>query len=422
MDTLDPFFTEWAARRPGQVRSRRRARLLMDALELDPASVPVLGVVGSKGKGSTATYASAALSAAGLRTVLVTGPSFRSYRERVRVDGVSVTGAGLDALGDLIERARLSLPPVAETGGHLAPSGLFLIAGMLEARRSGADVCVLEAGAGGHRDELRIIGPDVVALGRVFGEHLGVLGDTVPEIAREKARVAGDRTQALVSLPQTEEVSEAVAAALAEATGGRVAVEAVDPGDEGAEPPARLRPAGLSAASGVLGTAAALRMLDVLGRPRPSRERLHGVLETVRLPARLSRHAVGGGEVVVDSAINGAGVAAAVAHARGVWGGIDHVLLCLPDHKDVSGVVESLVGLPVTTVVLPESHLRFERALPAHWGRMRAEELSAASFPALGRRVLALGTVYFTGRVLEAVDAPTDRLFGLPGCEGPGHG
>ncbi|MEV6822433.1 hypothetical protein AB0M72_27195 [Nocardiopsis dassonvillei] len=438
---LDPFFTEWARRRPDRPRDRtgslERATALMRVLGLDTRRPPVLGVVGSKGKGSTATTAAAALASAGLRTVLVTGPSFRSYRERVRVDGTSVSDAELDVLGARIDAARRELPTVEEFGGHLAPSGLFLVAGLLRAIEVGADVCVLEAGMGGHRDELRLVGPEVVALGKVFAEHLGVLGDTVAEIAREKARVAGERTRALVRLPQTAEVAAAADAALAEATGGRVHAEVVDPDQPGVEPPPGLRPPGLSAASGVLGTAAAARMLDHLGRPPLDRERLHAVLGTVRLPGRLSRHAVpagaggasgsvggtsggdpvGGGtapeaEVVVDSAIDRNGVAAALAHARGLWGGVDHVLLCLPDHKDVSGAVEVLGGLPVTAVRLPEAHLRFEHALPEHWGRMDAADLSPAALRALGERVLALGTVYFTGRVLEAVDAPTDRLFG----------
>ncbi|PDP84578.1 hypothetical protein CQJ94_26210 [Glycomyces fuscus] len=433
MPSLDPFFSEWAQRRPGQARSLERAAALMRVLDLDAERPPVLGVVGSKGKGSTATTAAAALSSAGLRTVLVTGPSFRSYRERVRVDGTSVTDGELDALGGRIEAARRGLPPVEETGGYLAPSGLFLVAGLLRAREADADVCVLEAGMGGHRDELRLVGPEVVALGKVFAEHVGVLGDTVVEIAREKARVAGERTRALVSLPQTAEVAAEVDAALDGATGGRVRAEVVDPRRPGVEPPPGLRPLGLSAASGVLGTAAAARMLDHLGRPPLDRERLHAVLGTVRLPGRLSRHAVPGGvrgasggsggdpaggggapdaEVIVDSAIDRNGVAAALAHARGTWGGVDHVLLCLPDHKDVSGAVEVLGGLPVTAVRLPEAHLRFEHALPDHWGRMDAADLSPAVLRALGGRVLALGTVYFTGRVLEAVDAPTDRLFG----------
>ncbi|WP_117198586.1 hypothetical protein [Nocardiopsis sp. TNDT3] len=452
MRSLDPFFSEWAQRRPDRPRDRtgslERATALMRVLGLDTRRPPVLGVVGSKGKGSTATTAAAALASAGLRTVLVTGPSFRSYRERVRVDGTSVSDAELDVLGARIDAARRELPTVEEFGGHLAPSGLFLMAGLLRAIEVGADVCVLEAGMGGHRDELRLVGPEVVALGKVFAEHVGILGDTVAQIAREKARVAGERTRALVRLPQTAEVAAAADAALAEATGGRVRAEVVDPDRPGVEPPPGLRPPGLSAASGVLGTAAAARMLDHLGRPPLDRERLHAVLGTVRLPGRLSRHTVpgeaaeasgrvggapgraggvsdgdpvGGGstpdaeadaEVVVDSAIDRNGVAAALAHVRGLWGGVDHVLLCLPDHKDVSGAVEVLGDLPVTAVRLSEAHLRFEHALPGHWGRMDAADLSPAALRALGERVLALGTVYFTGRVLEAVDAPTDRLFG----------
>lgn len=414
MPSLDPavapFFSEWARRRPGQNRSLDRAAALLSALDLDPAPVPVLGVVGSKGKGSTATYAAAALSAAGLRTVLVTGPSFRGYRERVRADGVSVTDDELRALGEAVESARRGLP---ESDGYLAPSGLFLVAGLLHARAIGADACVLEAGMGGHRDELRLIGPDVVALGMVFAEHVGVLGGTVAEIAREKTRVASpERTRALVTLPQTSEVSPVVTETLAEVTQGRVYPQVVDPATA-AEPPRDLRPSGLSAASGVLGAAAATRMLDLLGRPEAAPERLRSVLATVRLPARLSRHTVPGSttEVVVDSAIDRVGVTAALSHARALWGGVDHVLLCLPDHKDVSGAVTALEGVEVTAVRLPEAHLRFDHDLPAHWDHAHAEDLSPTTVAALGQRVLALGTVYFTGRVLEVLDTPTDRLF-----------
>lgn len=419
MPDLDPFFTEWSGRAPGSARSLDRARALMRALDLDDDRPPVLGVVGSKGKGTTATTAAAALSSAGLRTVLATGPSFRSYRERVRVDGTSVSDAVLDGLGARIDRARRSLPDPA--GAYLAPSGLFLVAALLHARDIGADVCVLEAGMGGHRDELRLIGPEVVALGAVFAEHVGILGDTVAEIAREKTRVAGERTRALVRLPQTPQVAAAVDAALAEATEGRVRAEVADPRAPGSEPPADLRPPGLSAASGVLGTAAAARMLEHLGRGPLDPERLYAVLRTLRLPARLSRHPVpgaAGAEAIVDSAIDRVGVAAALDHARAVWGGVDHVLLCLPDHKDVSGAVAVLGDLPVTMVRLPEAHLRFEYAPPASWGRVDAGDLSPARVAALGDRVLALGTVYFTGRMTEVLDVPTDRLFGWPAAPG----
>lgn len=411
MPSLDPFFSEWAGRAPGQARSLDRATALLTALGLSGERAPVLGVVGSKGKGSTATVAAATLSAAGARTVLVTGPSFRGYRERVRVNGTSVTDAELDALGAEIENARAALPG---HGGYLAPSGLFLVAGLLKAREIGADFCVLEAGMGGHRDELRLVGPEVVALGMVFAEHVGVLGDTVTEIAREKTRVAGDRTRALLSLPQNPEVSPVIERTLAEVTAGRVSPEIVDPDLPGSEPPPALRPPGLSAASGVLGVAAGARALELLGHDPAPTDRLHRVLGTLNLPARLSEHPVPGSttaRALVDSAIDRVGVATALARAHARWGGVDHVLLCLPDHKDVSGAIGALGGTPVTAVRLPEAHLRFDHDLPAHWDRVDAERLTPAFVASLGDRVLALGTVYFTGRMTEVLDAPTDRLF-----------
>ncbi|MBR8740244.1 hypothetical protein [Nocardiopsis sp. MG754419] len=411
MPSLDPFFSEWAARTPGRTRSLDRAASLLTTLGLSDAHTPVLGVVGSKGKGSTATVAAATLSAAGLRTVLVTGPSFRGYRERVRVDGTSITDAALDALGAEIDAARAHLP---ESDGYLAPSGLFLVAGLLKAREIDADVCVLEAGMGGHRDELRLVDPEVVALGMVFAEHVGVLGDTVAEIAREKTRVAGERTRALVSLPQSPEVAPVVERTLSEVTSGRVTPEVVDPDAPDTAPPVALRPPGLSAASGVLGVAAATRMLELHGHGPAPVDRLHRVLGTLHLPARLSEHPVPGGStarVLVDSAIDRVGVATALEQARARWGGVDHVLLCLPDHKDVSGAVAALEGQAVSAVRLPEAHLRFEHDLPAHWERVDAESLTPDAVAALGDRVLALGTVYFTGRMTEILDVPTDRLF-----------
>ena len=411
MPSLDPFFSEWAGRAPGQARSLDRATALLTALDLSGERTPVLGVVGSKGKGSTATVAAATLSAAGARTVLVTGPSFRGYRERVRVDGTSVTDAELDALGAEIENARADLP---EHGGYLAPSGLFLVAGLLKAREIGADVCVLEAGMGGHRDELRLVGPEVVALGMVFAEHLGVLGDTVTEIAREKTRVAGDRTRALVSLPQNPEVSPVVERTLSEVTAGRLSPEIVDPDLPDTAPPPALRPPGLSAASGVLGVAAGTRALELLGHGPAPTDRLHHLLGTLNLPARLSEHPVPGSttaRALVDSAIDRVGVATALARAHARWGGVDHVLLCLPDHKDVSGAIDALGEMPVTAVRLPEAHLRFEHDLPAHWDRVDAERLTPDFVASLGDRVLALGTVYFTGRMTQVLDALTDRLF-----------
>jgi dihydrofolate synthase/folylpolyglutamate synthase len=424
----DIFFREWAGRRAGESRGLERAGLLAESLGVRTPRIPVLGVVGSKGKGTTATYASATLAAAGLRVVTVTGPSFRSNRERVRVDGAAVTAADLAGLAARLAPAIDGLPPRGEH--YLAPSGLFTIAGIVHAHDIGADALVIEAGMGGASDELGLFAPTVVAIASVFGEHLGKLGDTVPDIAREKAGVAAAVTRAVLSLPQTPEVAAAIAETVAARTGGRISVTTVTPdGADGrrALPPdvtrngdgapvavrAGVLPAGLSRQNGVLGRAAGLRMLDVIGAPPPAPDVLDATLAGVRLPARLSWHRVPGSrsEILVDSAIERRGVATALAAARERWGGVDHVLVCLPDHKDVDGAIAELAATPVTYVRLPDAHLRFRHPLPDHWRVVDAADLTPAAVAALGGRVVALGTVYFTGRVLDVIDADTERLF-----------
>lgn len=389
---VEVFFREWQRRAPGSRRDLGRARLLAGSLGLLDGVPPVLTVVGSKGKGTVATYASAFLTAAGLRVLTVTSPALRHNRERIRVDGQAVTEATLAELA-----ARLDQPLPAPAGGYLSPSGLFLLAGVLHGRDVGAAVLVLEAGMGGRSDEVSLFPPTVLAIGPVFAEHLGVLGESPEEIAVEKAGVVSAATATVVSAAQTPEVAAAIAR-----TVGPVAVEVI-PGV-----------ADFRVAGAALGGTAAARLLEAIGAPLPEPVLAGRVLDSVRLPGRLSWHVSVDGEteILVDSAIDRTGVTAALRAAREHWpGGIDHVLLCLPDHKDLEGAIEALGDLPVTFVRLPDAHLRFTRPLPGHWKVIDAEDVTLTGF---GHHVIALGTVYFTGRILDLVAAETDRLFNPP--------
>lgn len=385
------FYAEWSRRAPGSRRSLRRAALLAEATGAFPTA-PVLTVVGSKGKGTAAAYASAWFAAARRRVVTVTSPGLRTDAERVRVDGAAVSPGELAALGRRLTEAARALPP--EPGGYLSPSGLFTLAGLLHARAVAADVIVLEAGMGGASDEAGLFPPDVVAITEVFGEHLGVLGDTPAEIATDKAGVVAETTAAVVSLPQAPEVA--------------AAITAVVPGVEIMTGlPDLPLPPGLGRANAALGCLAARRLLGALGRTAPD-GRLRRVLSSVRLPGRTSWHEIPGATLLVDSAVTRAGAAAALAEARARWDRIDHVLVCLPDHKDVPGVLAELDGLPVTRVRMPDRESLSFTLTPAG---LDAAALTRESLAALGRRVVVLGTAYFTGRVLDLVDAPAGRLF-----------
>ena len=424
------FLSEWRSRRLGEHRSLPRAHSLAAALGLLDQARPVLSVVGSKGKGTAAIYASACLVAAGQRVVTVTSPGYRRASERIRLNGRAIPAAVLWELGERLRAARRPVTCQAEAGqvteagraeagraegcGYLAPTGLFTLAGVLHAQDVAADVIVLEAGMGGISDEISLFMPTVAALTPIFAEHVGKLGDTPAEIAREKAGIVAPTTRVVLTARQTAEVEQEIMATVGKRSAGRVQVEVVDPGST-AIPPSLL-PAGLSAHNAELGCAAAGRLLDVIGHenqaPRTHSE-LVAVLSSVRLPGRLSRHELPGSrtELIVDAAINRAGIAAALAVAARWWTRVDHVLVCLPDHKDVSGAIRELAGLPVTFVRLPDEHLRFAQTLPADWTIIDAADLTRELVAGLGRRVMALGTVYFAGRVLDLADADTEQLF-----------
>ncbi|GAA2448553.1 hypothetical protein GCM10010191_77500 [Actinomadura vinacea] len=408
------FFREWRRRGPGETRSLERARALAERLALPDPDRPVLAVVGSKGKGTAATYASAVLAASGLRVGTVTSPAYRGNRERIRVDGRAVGEAELERLAGRLQDGIRGLP--GRAGGYLSPSGLFLLAGALHAREAGLDVLVLEAGMGGRSDEISLFPPAVAGITPVFREHAGVLGDTVTEIAEEKAGAVAPGTRAVVSAPQSEEAARAIATTVRKITGGAVETPRAGGGLSADLLPADLLPAGLSRSAAETGHLAALRLLDACDRDAPPPRRLRATLETLTLPGRLSWHGVPGTgtALLADSAIDRAGLAAAVTTARTRWGTIDHAVVCLPDHKDVDGAITELRDLPVTCVRLPYDHLRFSRPLPETWDVIDAAALTRESLAGLGRRVVVLGTVYFIGLVLDLVDADTDRLFTPP--------
>lgn len=406
---LGAFFREWEARAESDRRSLRRAALLLDELGVATDARPVLAVVGSKGKGSAATYASAHLEAAGITTVTVTSPGLRHRRDRIRHRGQSIEHGELVSLATRLQTARDRLPPPDD--GYLSPSGLFVIAGALYAQEHNADVLVLEAGMGGRGDEVSLFGPTVVAMTVVFAEHIGVLGDTVGDIAHEKAAVAGPRTRAFVRLPLPSDLADIVRRTVTERTDGQTTPEVVRPFSSGL--PRSVLPAGLPRFAAELGSVAADRLLRVTCRPRPSTERLRAVLSSTRLLGRLSHHAVPGSrtKLIVDSAIDRTGISAALAYAAQQWPTVDHVVACLPDHKDVAGAVAELAGLPVTMVTLADRRLTFTATVPPDWGRQPGDAITRDFLAGLGEHVVVLGTVYFTARVLDTVGADTERLF-----------
>lgn len=371
----EPFFREWSARASGERRSLARAGLLADRLELAVGSLHPLVIVGSKGKGTAATFAAAALREAGLTVGLITSPGYRSHRERIRYDGEAIGEDDFDELAREVGRALARLP--GRTNGYISPTGAFTIAGLAWLSRRGCEALVVEAGMGGASDESSLTRPAVVGITPIFEEHLGILGDDLAAVARDKAGTIGPSTRAVVSAPQHPVVAGIIAAA-------GTSVEVVDTADEpGLDklPTPLLRvnaQVGLRAAAAWLG-----RELDV---------------PDIRLPGRLSIHHAAGRTWVVDSAISPTGVRTALDWCRHTLGEPTTVLLSIPDSKDLPACRAAL-DTDVTIVRATNPYLSYATAT------------TLADTPVEGDLVLALGTISFIGDVLTLLDVDLTRLF-----------
>jgi len=417
-------FREWSARSPGQRADKGRAVLLAAALGLDlehPA--PALGVVGSKGKGTTVTYASALLAETGLRVGTVFSPGLVSNRDRLRVAGAVLPLPAYAALLERVDAALRALP--APVDGYLAPSGFFLIAGLAHFASVGCDALVLEAGIGGRRDDLSHVALMGLAMTEVFLEHTDLLGDTIAEIAGDKVGAARPATRFVSHLAQSDE-SESVIRRHCEAIGAeRMRVDASARALYAGVVPEGL--GGLNAAHGLI---AARRMLAELGRPNATGAQVRAAAGRVRYPGRLSRHklvplgVVAGGtagatagqadvsSVFVDSAISREGFVNALEHVARVTGAAPTLtLVSVPRTKDLAGFREVAAELSgrVVFVTLDRVHLHYpdRNEWPGEWA-------TAVELPALLRSapvVLAIGTASFSSEVLRHCGVDTDHVF-----------
>jgi dihydrofolate synthase / dihydropteroate synthase len=162
------------------------ADLLAD-LDDPHEGVAFVQVAGSNGKGSTARMTESVLREAGLTVGLYTSPHLDDVRERIRVDGRPITER---ALVEFVERVEPRVVERAADGE--APTFFETMTAMAlwEFGRRGVDVAVLEVGIGGRYDATSVVDPVASAVTSVTLEHTGILGDSIEEIARDKAHVA----------------------------------------------------------------------------------------------------------------------------------------------------------------------------------------------------------------------------------------
>lgn len=168
----------------------RRMNDLLDLLDLRGISggqVPVVHVAGTKGKGSTATMVAAMLTASGIRTGLYTSPHLVNLEERFVVDGALATQAEVVELVAAVRQAADSLNDHA--CGPPTFFDLTTAMALLHFKRSNCRAVVLEVGLGGRLDSTNACTPTVTAITSIGLDHQHILGQTLSEIATQKAGI-----------------------------------------------------------------------------------------------------------------------------------------------------------------------------------------------------------------------------------------
>ncbi|MDO4182646.1 MAG: folylpolyglutamate synthase/dihydrofolate synthase family protein [Coriobacteriia bacterium] len=201
-----------------------RITLLLDKLGNPQDKLKFVHVAGTNGKGSVCAYLAQVLQASGYKTGLFTSPYIESFEERIRVDGHNIAPAALREATLAVKEHANAVE--AETGEHPTEFELMTAVAFLHFARVGCQVVVAEVGLGGRLDSTNVIAaPEVSVISRLGLDHTGVLGNTLEEIAAEKAGII-KRSCPVVCAPQQPAALEVVQRVAAQQESPCVVVDA----------------------------------------------------------------------------------------------------------------------------------------------------------------------------------------------------
>jgi dihydrofolate synthase / folylpolyglutamate synthase len=251
---------------------------------------PVVHVAGTNGKGSTIAFLRAFLEAAGLRVHVYTSPHLVRFHERIRLAGRLIADDDLAALLEECEKAN-GEEPITFFEATTA-------AAFLAFSREPADIVLLETGLGGRLDATNVVDrPAATAITRISRDHMQFLGETIGQIAAEKAGILKSGVPAVIApQPSTEagrvlrERARALGApVLAGGADWRVAPQAGGFRFEGTGRSLDLPMPGLAGLHQTVNAGTALACLDLLPFPRVPDDAVRRGLCAVEWPARLQR-------------------------------------------------------------------------------------------------------------------------------------
>jgi len=174
-----------------------RMQALVESLGNPQQAYPIIHVAGTKGKGSVCILCASALHAAGYKVGLYTSPHLDDYAERIQIDGEFIPHGELARLVEEIKPYVAAIPELTTFEITTALAFMYFA-------KQKVTAAVIEVGLGGRLDATNVVEPKVSVITSISYDHTLLLGNTLTQIAGEKAGIIKTGIPVVAS-PQEEE-------------------------------------------------------------------------------------------------------------------------------------------------------------------------------------------------------------------------
>ncbi|WP_368188391.1 folylpolyglutamate synthase/dihydrofolate synthase family protein [Aestuariibius sp. HNIBRBA575] len=377
---------------------------------------PVIHLAGTNGKGSTQAMIRAGLEAAGKSVHAYTSPHLARFQERIRLAGTLISEQHLT---DILDRCY-----AANNGENITYFEITTVAGLLAFAETAADYTLLEVGLGGRLDATNVITPAISVITPIDLDHQQFLGDTLPEIAGEKAGIIKRGVPCVVG-PQQDDAMDVI-----EATAAKLGAPLLAYGQHWhvSEENGRmvfqdetglldLPLPNLPGPHQIMNAGAALAVLRHLGCDAAACE---AAVTQAFWPARMQRltdhpynQIAPGAELWLDGGHNPAAAHAIAATLDGLPKRATHLICGMLNTKDVTGYMAPLasfathlhaVSIPGEANTLPATETAQaarDSGLTASSANDVAEAIATITKQEPHARILICGSLYLAGNVLR---------------------
>jgi dihydrofolate synthase/folylpolyglutamate synthase len=202
----------YALRNRGSSFGIERMARLVELMGNPQSNFPIIHVAGTNGKGSVCAMLDAIYRENGYRVGLFTSPHLVELGERIRVNGQNISEAEIEEWVDFLKPLGKKIEK-EKKDDHPTFFEFMTAIAFLKFKKNNVDLAIIETGLGGRLDSTNVVKPELSIITSISMDHCAILGDTLEEIAAEKAGIIKKETPVLVSKleQEAEEVIRSVA-------------------------------------------------------------------------------------------------------------------------------------------------------------------------------------------------------------------